>query len=443
MNKNDPIRRTISLLLLVVGGVGATWLVARWITRPTPPPDLPIGSGLSIAPVPITGREERGSLTSMDTEPPGLLPGEEQLGEAGWPRIGAQFLVGQGEQWPFSAFPNGRFEYRSIKAGSFLGGGPGRDGIPSIDDPTYEDIPTATPRYSDRDPVAVLTIGNETRIYPQQILMWHEIANDTLGGIPVAVTYCPLCNATVAFKRTLDGVVLEFGVSGYLRNSDLIMYDRLTESWFQQLTGEGITGILTSARLDRLPVQVMSYKSAVSAYPDATVLAPEEELAKFYGKNPYRQYDSKETEPFLLNTPAGESYGDALPPKARILVVEEPGFETLPVIALTSIKKKGLIVHGQSLVVYVGSHASPLDNTVISEGRDVIQATVFTLPAEGKYKKKGSEIWGPHGARWDIFTGKPLTEGTPALRPARHGLYFWFAWSAFHPEATVLKTGWF
>jgi hypothetical protein len=125
-----------------------------------------------------------------------------------------------------------------------ISGGVGRDGIPHLDRPQFETVEEATSMMNYVEPVVTFKINGESRAYPLAILTWHEVVNDVVGGVPVTVTFCPLCNSGLAFERTLEGRVFDFGVSGNLRNSDLVMWDRQTQSWWQQLTGEAIVGEL-------------------------------------------------------------------------------------------------------------------------------------------------------------------------------------------------------
>jgi hypothetical protein len=129
------------------------------------------------------------------------------------------------------------FSKSSVPFGEIISGGPPRDGIPSIDDPKFASASEVTD-IDGREPVIRFGVDDDVRAYPLRVLTWHEIANDVVGGTPVAVTYCPLCNAAIVFDRRVEGQVLEFGTTGKLRNSDLVMYDRQTESWWQQFTGE-------------------------------------------------------------------------------------------------------------------------------------------------------------------------------------------------------------
>jgi hypothetical protein len=161
------------------------------------------------------------ALVAMNT------PGAGQAEPAGWAR-----------EWPATDFSRTTLTDWS----EVISGGPPRDGIPAIDAPTFIAV-GGEGRLSDAEPVMTLEMpGAAPRAYPVRYLMWHEIVNDTVGEVPVAVTFCPLCNSGVTFDRRLDGAVLSFGVSGKLRHSDMIMFDRESESWWQQATGEGIVG---------------------------------------------------------------------------------------------------------------------------------------------------------------------------------------------------------
>ena len=114
------------------------------------------------------------------------------------------------------------------------------------------------------EPVIYLEINNESKIYPIRVLTWHEIVNDEVGGVPVSVTYCPLCNASIVFDRRFEDRILDFGTSGRLRKSDLIMYDRQTETWWQQFTGEGIVGELAGKKLKKIPALIISFEEALN-----------------------------------------------------------------------------------------------------------------------------------------------------------------------------------
>ena len=162
----------------------------------------------------------------------------------------------------------------------------------------FESLDAAAAWLSAQDPVIVFAANGDARAYPLAILIWHEIVNDSVGGQPVAVTFCPLCNASIVFDRTFAGDVLDFGTTGKLRNSDLIMYDRQTETWWQQFTGQGIVGKHAGEQLDFLASQVISFADFAAEFPDGQVLA-RPPVNRSYGANPYTGYDSS-TEPFLF-----------------------------------------------------------------------------------------------------------------------------------------------
>jgi hypothetical protein len=159
------------------------------------------------------------------------------------------------------------FSFHTVPFDSILSGGPPRDGIPPIDNPTFVEIKDADEWLETLEPVVSFELNGDARAYPLQILMWHEIVNDTVGGAPVSVTFCPLCNSAIVFDRNINDLVLTFGTSGMLRKSDLIMWDRQTETWWQQLTGEGIIGQLAGHKLTFIPAQIISWEDFKAANP--------------------------------------------------------------------------------------------------------------------------------------------------------------------------------
>jgi hypothetical protein len=209
------------------------------------------------------------------------------------------------------------FTKHSVPLSEFLSGGPPRDGIPPVDEPKPTSQAEADEWLADREPVLAVEVGDRVRAYPLQILVWHEIVNDTLGGRPIAVTYCPLCNSSLVFDRRVRGRTLTFGTTGNLRNSDLVMWDRQTESWWQQLTAEAVVGELTGTRLAVLPSQVLSWADFKRLHPDGDVLSRDTGVARDYGRNPYEGYDQPDSQPFLFD---GKT-DDRLPPKERVIAV--------------------------------------------------------------------------------------------------------------------------
>ena len=192
-------------------------------------------------------------------------------------------------------WPETDFSKHSIPFDEVFSGGVPRDGIPPIYNPKFSSIEEVSRHYQGTEPVISVSIDGQARAYPLGILMTHEIVNDELAGKPIAVTYCPLCNSAVVFDRNVDGKLLTFGVSGKLRNSDLIMWDHETQSWWQQFTGVGIVGQETDTQLTMLPVKVVSFDKFKEAHPNGEVLLSPRGGPGF---NPYSGYDTS-SRPFL------------------------------------------------------------------------------------------------------------------------------------------------
>ena len=216
-------------------------------------------------------------------------------------------------------WPDTDFSVTSIEDWSEIrSGGPPKDGIPALSDPTFLAVSEET-RLSDREPVITVEVeGAVPRAYPIRYLTWHEIVNDEVAGIPVAVTFCPLCNSGLTFERRMNGRVLTFGVSGKLRNSDMIMYDRETESWWQQAIGEGIVGEMTGEELEQLPTWMEGWAEFRARNPDGLVM-DEPDFNRPYGRNPYVNYDSSR-QPFLYD---GAPPPHGIPALARVVRVED------------------------------------------------------------------------------------------------------------------------
>jgi len=196
------------------------------------------------------------------------------------------------------AWPKTDFSKHAVPFDEIISGGPPKDGIPPIDAPVFAAAGSLT-ELGEMEPVISVEVEGEHRAYPLRVLIWHEIINDEVEGVPIAVTYCPLCNSALVFDRRLEGRTHSFGTTGNLRHSDLLMYDRETESWWQQFIGEAIVGTLTGARLSVLPSRTESFalfKARAGA--DARVLIPNNPEARAYGRNPYVRYDTSDT-PFL------------------------------------------------------------------------------------------------------------------------------------------------
>jgi len=189
------------------------------------------------------------------------------------------------------------FDKHTVPLDEITSGGPPKDGIPAIDRPVFVSVEEADRWLGDREPVVMVEHGGESKAYPLQILIWHEIVNDEIAGLPVSVTFCPLCNTALAFDRRFDGQVLDFGTTGMLRHSDLVMYDRQSETWWQQATGEGIVGTHAGRQLTFVSAPLVGWKQYRKEHPDGKVLSRETGFSRDYGRNPYQRYDTR-SEPF-------------------------------------------------------------------------------------------------------------------------------------------------
>ncbi len=258
-------------------------------------------------------------------------------------------------------WPDTDFEQTSIDNWvEIMSGGPPKDGIPALDAPAFIAVGDET-RIGDREPVIAVEIDGATpRAYPIRYLTWHEIVNDTVGGVPVAVTFCPLCNSGITFDRRTKAGVLSFGVSGKLRNSDMIMYDRETESWWQQALGEAIVGELTGTTLTTLPTWMESWAEFRARNPEGLVM-DEPDYPRSYGRNPYAGYDTR-NRPFLYS---GEMPPHGIPPLVRVVRVGDRAWP------LTRLAEAGRIDEGGVTLSWSAGQASALDTDVIARGRDV------------------------------------------------------------------------
>lgn len=212
----------------------------------------------------------------------------------------------------------------SIPLDEILSGGPGKDGIPAIDNPKFWSASEASGSLNDADPGIGLTVGNESRFYPYRILVWHEIVNDTVGGKPILITYCPLCATGIVFERLVDGEPQEFGVSGRLWQSNLLMYNRAGteagESLWSQVLGEAVVGVHTGKKLTIVPSDITRWSDWKKAHPDTTALSTDTGTLRNYGRDPYGDYYTSESVSF------GATFRDTrLHPKTLVHGVEIGG----------------------------------------------------------------------------------------------------------------------
>jgi hypothetical protein len=334
------------------------------------------------------------------------------------------------------------FSKHSIPYSEILSGGPPKDAIPAIDNPRFVSVHEANKWLHDREPVVFVQVGDDARAYPIQILIWHEIVNDTVGDEPLIVSFCPLCNTAIAFKRTCNGQVLDFGTTGRLRHSNLIMYDRQTETWWQQATGDGIAGEFTGAQLEFYPASMISWEDFKLLYPDGKVLSRETGHSRNYGNNPYLGYDDINQTPFLFDGITPEQ----LPPMARVLTVDLKGEAVAyPYEILSELKVINDIAGGEPIVVlWTEGTASALDARNIPQGREVGSAVAYSRTLDDQaltFEFKDGKILDTQiGSEWNIF-GQAITgEGQgKQLMPVVSINHFWFSWAAFKPETRIYQ----
>jgi len=316
-----------------------------------------------------------------------------------------------------------------------------KDGIPAIDDPSFVSPDAASDWIGSEEPVIAVEHNGVARAYPLQILTFHEIVNDNIGGTPVAVTFCPLCYSAIAFERTLDGEPVSFGVSGLLRKSDLVMYDRTTETLWQQFTGKAIVGSRAGETLELVSSQIVSFKQFTQNYPDGEVLSRDTDHRRPYGQNPYAGYDDIDKPPFAYDGPSD----DRLPPKEKVVAVSvgdtHKGYPH-------SLTKETRVIHdtiaNRPLVVFhAPGTVSALDARQISASKEDGSTGVFDRRVDGRtlrFEHTGDGRFKDlqTGSVWSI-TGRAV-EGPlmgTQLDPIQHGNYFAFSWFAFRPEAAL------
>ena len=331
---------------------------------------------------------------------------------------------------------------RSIDLETLVSGGPPKDGIPSLDNPEFVQFDESDKWIADEEPVIAFRHEGISRAYPLQIMIWHEIVNDWFNDTPVLITFCPLCYSAIVFDRRIDGKVHDFGVSGFLRHSDMIMFDRKTESLWQQFTGEAVVGEYTGMDLKVLPSQIISYKQFKDAYPDGKVLSKDTGHDRPYGQNPYTGYDDVDNTPFLM----GEIEDDRLKPMEKLIGVRKGDLQKAYPYSVT----KGETVINDTVgdepiaIFHVEGARSALDAAEISNSRADGSTGAYSRVINGQtleFDYRSEEIRDLQTESvWDI-SGKAVSgemEGEQ-LEPLIFGDYFAFAWLVFWPETELYE----
>jgi hypothetical protein len=353
--------------------------------------------------------------------------------------------ISPGEEPPAGALSqfSTDFSKHSVSYSEILSGGPPKDGIPAIDSPQFVAVAEADEWLAPQEPVILFKIDDDARAYPLQILTWHEIVNDVVGGEPVVVTFCPLCNTAIAFKSTVNGQVFDFGTTGRLRFSNLIMYDRQTETWWQQASGEAIAGELTGEQLEFVPATIIAWEQFKQEHPDGKVLSRETGFPRSYGRNPYTGYDNINNSPFLFKGPQTPG---TLPPMARVITVDLGGEAVAyPYEVLQEAHVVNDTIAGKEVVViWEPGTASALDSGSIAGGRDVGTAAVYSRQLEGQtlaFSFDGSRILDDQtGSQWNVLGQAVSGElaGT-RLEEVVSINHFWFSWAAFKPDTRIYQ----
>ncbi len=301
-------------------------------------------------------------------------------------------------------------------------GGPPKDGIPSIDNPKFSKATEAN-FMSNSDIVIGLEINGDTRAYPLFILVWHEIVNDKVGGLPVAITYCPLCFTNQVFERVIDGQEVEFGTSGKLYNSNLVMYDRLTDSYWSQALGKAITGELAGLDLKIIPFDVITWEDWKLVHPDTLVLTTDTGHIRSYGNDPYGDYYTNSSIYFPV-----ENDDSRMHPKEIILGFNEgdsyKAYKQQDVESFTVINDQ-IDNKPIMLVSLYPENARAFDRTLDDKilDFDFQVDKIIDIQTKSEWSYEGIAISGPmKGAE---LTRIPFNPG------------FWFEWVAFHPDTEV------
>lgn len=335
---------------------------------------------------------------------------------------------GPGGDLPAGKVPPGAEPSLDELADNIVSGGPGKDGIPPIDEPEFV-AASGVDFLDDRDPVFGLVHRGEVRCYPQLVLVWHEIVNDTVAGEPLSVTYCPLTGSVVAFSGSAGGRPLTFGTTGKLVNSNLLMYDRVTDSEWPQLLGTAIRGQLRGERLRELPLVWTSWGRWRAAHPETMVLSTETGHLRPYGTDPYGSY-----------APLGGYYASGGP----IFPVLAESDELDPKEVVVGIKaEQGYLAVRKSRIQRLGTMSLSVGRTPVIAVWDEELATARVLVR----RVQGRTLRFEQGARRDRSGSTWTADGRAVdgpwegeqLETANFLDAMWFAWHAFYPDSELVR----
>lgn len=274
-----------------------------------------------------------------------------------------------------------------VDPSKILSGGPPKDGIPSIDNPKFVPLSEADRWIEDNELVLAIIYKGVKRVYPLQILVWHEIVNDTIAGDPILITYCPLCGSGIAYRRSLDGEAVEFGTTGKLYNSNLVMYDRKTDTWWTQIDGKAIVGEMTGRELTEISIDTVTWREWKKGHPDSEVLSRDTGFSRNYGRDPYGSY----YEDSFLMFPV-EHDDQRIHPKTVIFGIEAEGVYK---------------AYKEQDVIRKGTFEDSVAGVPVRISRDAAGIVTFT----------------------NLDSGQEIVKERD----------FWFAWYAFHPDTLVYE----
>lgn len=261
-------------------------------------------------------------------------------------------------------FPRTDFSKRSIDLKDIWTGRPRRGSFPTINQPRF--VPAANPvDLGPLEPVLSIGINGDFRAYPLRILLFHELVNDVVGGVPILVSYCPLCNSGVVFDRRLDGEELTFDNTGRLRHLDMLIYDTNSESWWQQFLGEAIVGEHTGRRLELIPARTESLAKFRERAPNGLLMVPDSPDFRPYGLSSHAGEDDIAIPPGLVKERFPFDLPEDLSPLERIVVVgDEAWLHSL-------VREEKRIESGDLVITWEGGQNSLHDRQVIADGQDV------------------------------------------------------------------------
>ncbi|ROQ21420.1 uncharacterized protein DUF3179 [Marinimicrobium koreense] len=314
-----------------------------------------------------------------------------------------------------------------IPESEVLDGGPGKDGIPAISDPNY--LAASQARYlDDSDLVVGVNLKGEVRAYPHRILDWHEIINEHFGDTPYSISYCPLTGSALLWEGRSEAADPTYGVSGLLFNSNLILYDRETDSYWSQMLAESVRGPRAGEEARRLAVVETTWGNWRAMYPDSQVMDTQTGFSRDYNRYPYGSFRTDNNLIFPVS-----DRDERLHLKTRVLGVRIGEFSKVyPIENFTEqVEVINEVNDGYVVVGSSGRNFAMAFNAVLDDGTQL----TFEAVADGPVVMEDQE-----GTRWDIFgrAQSGMREGEQ-LEPMFSYIAYWFAWAAFFPGAEVYE----